>query len=35
MTVLALLSGIVFIRYIHDHKQGDDQSTISRYIRLS
>lgn len=35
MTVLALLSGMVFIRYIHDHKQWDDQSTISRYIRLS
>lgn len=35
MTVLALLSGIVFLRYIHDHKKWDDQVTILRYIGLS
>jgi len=32
MTVLAILSGIVFLRYIHDHKKGEDQTTIMRYV---
>lgn len=35
MTVLALLSGIVFLRYIHDHKKWENQSTILRYVWLS
>gem|GEM_PF-5167758 len=32
MTTLAMLSGIVFLRYIHDHKKGEDQTTIVRYV---
>ena len=35
MTTLAMLSGIVFLRYIHDHKKGEDQTTIVRYVWLS
>lgn len=35
MTVLAVLSWIVFLRYIHEHKKWGNQDIITRYIGLS
>jgi hypothetical protein len=35
MTTLALLSWIIFVRYIHEHKTKKEQTTINKYIVLS
>jgi len=35
MTVLAMLSGLIFIRYIHEHHKKNDQSMITNYIIIA